>query len=76
MMAAAGITVAPSAAHTHTVVFLHGRGDDARNFVASLLARCRDGRGRALVDVFASFRWVFPQAPVRRLAADPTGAAA
>ena len=49
------ITIAPSAPHTHTVVFLHGRGDNGGNFTASL-AHSRDSRNRNLVDAFPSFR--------------------
>ncbi|KAI0099540.1 alpha/beta-hydrolase [Daldinia grandis] len=64
------ITVAPSKPHTHTVVFLHGRGDNTRNFAASL-AHSRDSRGRTLADAFPSFRWVFPQAPTRKCASLP-----
>ncbi|OAA66887.1 Phospholipase/carboxylesterase [Niveomyces insectorum RCEF 264] len=64
------LVVGPSAAHSHTVVFLHGRGDNARNFAASL-AHARDSRRRTLADAFPSFRWVFPQAPVRTCASAP-----
>ncbi|KAK1772407.1 alpha/beta-hydrolase [Phialemonium atrogriseum] len=64
------ITIAPSAPHTHTVVFLHGRGDSAHNFAASL-AHLHDSRHRTLVDAFPSFRWVFPQAPTRQCASSP-----
>lgn len=60
----------PSAAHTHTVVFLHGRGDRARNFAASL-AYWRDSRQYILSEAFPSFRWVFPQAPMRKCASLP-----
>ncbi|OTA66650.1 Phospholipase/carboxylesterase [Hypoxylon sp. EC38] len=60
----------PSRPHTHTVVFLHGRGDNARNFAASL-AHWRDSRHRTLKDAFPSFRWVFPQAPMRKCASTP-----
>jgi predicted esterase len=61
------LTVAPSQPHTHTVVFLHGRGDNARNFAASL-TRSFDSRQHTLIDAFPSFRWVFPQAPTRKCA--------
>ncbi|KAJ9132940.1 Phospholipase/carboxylesterase [Coniochaeta hoffmannii] len=67
-METTGVTIDPSAPHTHTVIFLHGRGDNARNFSASL-ARSRDSRNRTLADAFPSFRWVFPQAPMRPVAA-------
>ncbi|CAJ2511051.1 Uu.00g066760.m01.CDS01 [Anthostomella pinea] len=56
--------------HTHTVVFLHGRGDTARDFAATV-GSLPDSRGRRLGNVFPTFRWVFPQAPTRSLAADP-----
>ncbi|KAI1800580.1 alpha/beta-hydrolase [Daldinia bambusicola] len=64
------VTIEPSRPHTHTVVFLHGRGDNARNFAGSL-SYSRDSRGRTLVDAFPSFRWVFPQAPLRKCASLP-----
>lgn len=53
--------------HTHTAVFLHGRGDNAANFTDAL-ARSRDSQGRTLRDAFPSFRWVFPEAPLRKVA--------
>ncbi|XXG99276.1 hypothetical protein Hte_005613 [Hypoxylon texense] len=55
---------------THTVVFLHGRGDNARSFRASL-EHSRDSRGRTLFQAFPSFRWVFPEAPLRQCASAP-----
>ncbi|KAM3515480.1 hypothetical protein MY11210_000853 [Beauveria gryllotalpidicola] len=57
----------PSGTHTHTVVFLHGRGDNTTNFIASL-ARSRSSHGQTLLGAFPNFRWVFPQAPVSRCA--------
>jgi predicted esterase len=60
----------PTTRHTHTIVFLHGRGDNAPSFASSLSA-CRDSHGRRLTDIFPSARWVFPQAPTRALASDP-----
>lgn len=56
---------APGQKHSHTVVFLHGRGDNAPHFCESL-QYSRDSRGRTLSDAFPSFRWVFPQAPSRK----------
>ncbi|KAI1460437.1 alpha/beta-hydrolase [Annulohypoxylon moriforme] len=64
------ITIEPSQPHTHTVVFLHGRGDNARNFAASL-TQSRDSHGRTLFEALPSFRWVFPQAPMRKCATLP-----
>ncbi|KAH7309861.1 phospholipase/carboxylesterase family protein [Stachybotrys elegans] len=57
----------PSSPHTHTVVFLHDRGDNAQSCKMSL-GHWRDSRGRSLPEVFGTFRWVFPQAPLRRCA--------
>ncbi|KAL1894533.1 hypothetical protein Sste5346_005768 [Sporothrix stenoceras] len=61
------ISVAPAAPHTHTVVFLHGRGDNVHSFTAALAA-ARDSQSRTLADALPSFRWVFPQAPMRVVA--------
>lgn len=54
----------PATRHTHTVVFLHGRGGNAQSLIRSL-GDLRDSKGWALLDIFPSFRWVFPQAPAR-----------
>lgn len=54
--------------HTHTVIFLHGRGDTARD-LAEALHHFSNAHSRSLFDIFPSFRWVFPQAPLRELAA-------
>ncbi|KAB5547390.1 Alpha/Beta hydrolase protein [Coniochaeta sp. 2T2.1] len=62
--------IPPSTSHTHTVVFLHGRGDNIHSF-ASALSSWRDSAGHNPAQAFPSFKWVFPQAPVRTLAADP-----
>ncbi|KAI3329948.1 phospholipase/carboxylesterase family protein [Ustulina deusta] len=61
---------APMQAHTHTVVFLHGRGDNVHDFGAGL-SHWRDSRNRTLADAFPTFRWVLPQAPMRKLASGP-----
>ncbi|KAJ6438343.1 hypothetical protein O9K51_08935 [Purpureocillium lavendulum] len=55
--------VAPSAPHTHTVVFLHGRGDTASRFCESLWLST-DSRNYTLREAFPSFRWVFPTAGI------------
>lgn len=46
--------------HTHTVVFLHGRGDTPRSFASSLHSS-PDAQGRSLVEAFPSLKWVFPE---------------
>lgn len=56
--------------HSHTVVFLHGRGDHAANFCNSL-QYLHDSQGHTLTDTFPSVQWVFPQAPKRRCASQP-----
>ncbi|KAI1442033.1 alpha/beta-hydrolase [Annulohypoxylon stygium] len=50
------ITVEPSESHTHTIVFLHGRGDNAGNFATSL-TYSRDSRRRTIFEALPSFRW-------------------
>ena len=60
----------PTTTHTHTVVFLHGRGDNVQNFTRSL-EYSRDSQNRTLRDAFPSFKWVFPEAPIRPCAAFP-----
>jgi predicted esterase len=60
--------ISPSLPHTHTVVFLHGRGDTAQNF-SSFLRFPWDSHNRSLFQNFPSFRWVFPQAGLRQTAA-------
>ncbi|KAM3496833.1 hypothetical protein MY10362_009795 [Beauveria mimosiformis] len=57
----------PSGTHTHTVVFLHGRGDNTTSFIASF-AHSRSSHGQTLLGAFPNFRWVFPQAPLSRCA--------
>jgi predicted esterase len=55
------IIIEPKEAHTHTVVFLHGRGDTAPHFYQSI-THDTDTRGRTYEAAFPSIRWVYPQA--------------
>ncbi|KAK7969780.1 Alpha/Beta hydrolase protein [Apiospora saccharicola] len=50
--------IPPTTTHTHTVAFLHGRGDHAPDFMSSLY-HSRDSRKRTLFEAFPSFRWWF-----------------
>ncbi|KAL1892325.1 hypothetical protein Sste5346_007063 [Sporothrix stenoceras] len=61
------VVIEPSAPHTHTVVFLHGRGDTAKNF-ARTAGYSWGSDNKPLYGAFPCFRWIFPQAPVRRCA--------
>ncbi|KAI1080299.1 Alpha/Beta hydrolase protein [Whalleya microplaca] len=54
----------PIVEHTHTVIFLHGRGDTAQDFSEALFWS-RDSARRSLKDIFPSVRWVFPQSELR-----------
>ncbi|KAK0671346.1 putative acyl-protein thioesterase [Cercophora samala] len=63
-------TIPPTVAHTHTVIFLHGRGDTAKNFMHSF-QQWRDSESRSLVELFPSVRWVFPQSELRSPARFP-----
>lgn len=58
------LNIPPTAPHTHTVVFLHGRGDNAQNFAASL-SHSLTTTSLTLPEALPSVRWVFPQAPLR-----------
>ncbi|KAK3944372.1 acyl-protein thioesterase [Diplogelasinospora grovesii] len=57
------IPPAIGASHTHTVVFLHGRGSTAVNF-SNDLSLSRDSKGYTLTDLFPTVRWIFPQANI------------
>ncbi|KAI1814530.1 lysophospholipase II [Poronia punctata] len=59
-------TVEPRAAHTHTVIFLHGRDSNCREFASELFeseASEPANQPRTLPDLFPGIRWVFPSAP-------------
>ncbi|KAI1083059.1 phospholipase/carboxylesterase [Whalleya microplaca] len=53
--------------HTHTIIFLHGKGSDcdefAEEFFESEASEPADG-DRTLRDLFPTIRWVFPSAPL------------
>lgn len=58
-------TVEPTAAHTHTVIFLHGRDSNAKEFASELFeseASEPVDQPRTLPDLFPNIRWVFPSA--------------
>ncbi|KAI0428599.1 lysophospholipase II [Xylaria sp. FL1042] len=63
--------VEPTAAHTHTVIFLHGRDSNGREFADELfeseasetVGQLAD-QSRTLPDLLPNIRWVFPNAPV------------
>ncbi|KAL2176949.1 Alpha/Beta hydrolase protein [Thermothelomyces heterothallicus CBS 202.75] len=63
------ITIPPSPPHphTHTIIFLHGRGDNIKSF-SRALRKWHSSRGTTLFDTFPTLRWVFPQAPMRQVA--------
>ncbi|KAK6819528.1 phospholipase carboxylesterase [Apiospora arundinis] len=67
----------PTGAHTHTVIFLHGRDSDCAEFADEFFeseASPEGGGGpgqnnpRTLRELFPTVRWVFPGAPVLRSA--------
>ncbi|ROT42040.1 acyl-protein thioesterase [Sodiomyces alkalinus F11] len=64
------VTFPPVTEHTHTVVFLHGRGGTAKSLAASLHSS-PTSQGLSLPAAFPSFRWVFPQAKYSYRAANP-----
>ncbi|ORY58814.1 Alpha/Beta hydrolase protein [Pseudomassariella vexata] len=61
-----GLSIVPpdaKAEHTHTIIFLHRRGDTGRAMADSLFWS-RDSSHRHLKNIFPSVRWVFPQADI------------
>lgn len=53
----------PGQPHTHTVIFLHGRGDRAANFARSIrFITWSNSKRQTAMDVLPTFRWVFPDA--------------
>jgi predicted esterase len=56
--------VPPLTAHTHTIIFLHGRDSTARAFCDELF-ESQDSYLRYLRDIFPTARWLFPQAESR-----------
>ena len=67
----AGVTahiIDPTTTHTHTIIFLHGRGDDGPGFAEEFLSSFNQSeleQGETLLARLPSSRWVFPSAPVR-----------
>ncbi|KUI59160.1 Acyl-protein thioesterase 1 [Cytospora mali] len=51
--------------HTHTVIFLHGRGDNARDFIKSVQRTWFNSQNRNPINAFPTFRWVFPTAGLK-----------
>lgn len=58
-------------AHTHTIIFLHGRDSTSAEFASELFeseaSEPRD-KPRTLRDLYPTVRWVFPTAPMLRSA--------
>jgi predicted esterase len=52
----------PTAAHTHTIVFLHGRGGTGLDFSEELFETPTTLTGQSLQLTLPSVRWVFPTA--------------
>lgn len=58
-------------AHTHTIIFLHGRDSTSAEFASELFeseASQPKDKPRTLRDLLPTVRWVFPTAPVLRSA--------
>ncbi|KAG6364265.1 hypothetical protein INS49_005864 [Diaporthe citri] len=58
-------------AHTHTIIFLHGRDSVSAEFASELFeseASEPRGKPRTFRDLFPTVRWVFPTAPILRSA--------
>lgn len=56
----------PGQPHTHTVIFLHGRGDSAKEFKRSIQYNTwADSQRQSPIEAFPTFRWVFPTAGLK-----------
>ncbi|KAI0452037.1 lysophospholipase II [Xylaria acuta] len=58
--------IEPKAAHTHTIIFLHGRDSNCKEFADELLeseASESVDQPQTLQGLFPNIRWVFPTAP-------------
>ncbi|KAK8128039.1 phospholipase/carboxylesterase [Apiospora sp. TS-2023a] len=63
----------PTGAHTHTVIFLHGRDSGCAEFSDELFESETSGGGpgqkpQMLPELFPTVKWIFPGAPVTRSA--------
>ncbi|KAI0506438.1 lysophospholipase II [Xylaria bambusicola] len=61
--------VAPKAAHTYTVILLHGRDSTSREFADEFFESEASGpldQPRTLLDLFPNIRWVFPSASITK----------
>lgn len=57
--------IRPTADHTHTVIFLHGRSTDKVTEFASTFLGVQTSDKATLPILFPSIKWIFPQAPSR-----------
>lgn len=57
--------VSPTTPHTHTIIFLHGRGSNALEF-GSELFESQASNAQFFTQIFPSLKWVFPCAPLQR----------
>jgi len=59
--------VAPTAKHSHTIIFLHGRESTASEFAAEFF-ESQASNDRTLPEIFPSVKWVFPNSGLRKQA--------
>ncbi|KAH7087723.1 Phospholipase/carboxylesterase/thioesterase [Paraphoma chrysanthemicola] len=57
-------TIMPTAPHSHTIIFLHGRGSDAATFQEEVF-ETQDSNDAFFKDIFPGIKWVFPEAKKR-----------
>lgn len=58
-MASLPLTILPTAPHTHTIIFLHGRGSNATEFCSEIF-ESQNSSGLHFTSLFPSVKWVFP----------------
>ena len=59
--------ILPTAAHTHTVIFLHGRDSTASEFAPEFF-ESQASDDRTLLEIFPGIRWIFPTGGIIRSA--------
>ena len=57
---------APTAQHTHTIIFLHGRGSTAKEFESEFFES--ESNDKTLPQIYPQVKWVFPNAHLLRAA--------
>ncbi|QIW99609.1 hypothetical protein AMS68_005127 [Peltaster fructicola] len=64
-MSADTVTIEPTARHTHTVIFLHGRGSNAADFATEFFHTPDSSTDKTLFEKLPTVKWILPTATSR-----------